>query len=114
MKNLKTFNDFIFEDGSLSFSKIGSTDGVYGKINDPNGGSAEVEKINKKKNKLKRKPEADEELEKNIQKYVEDKHDACPRCGEPLKTCKCQEKDFYSTKNVHRIPAGKIIKTQEN
>jgi hypothetical protein len=110
---LKSFDDFVFEDGSFSFSKVGSTDGVYGKINDPNGASSEVERTNSKRSKVKPKKEVDEEIEKKIQKHLGDKNDACPRCGEPLRHCKCQEKDFYSTRNMHRIPAGKTIKTEE-
>lgn len=110
---LKSFSDFVFEDGNFAFTKIGSTDGVYGKISDPNEASIEVERTNKKKSKIKPKKEIDDELEKKIQKHLEDKNDACPRCGDPLRHCQCQEKDFYSTVNVHRIPAGKTIKIQE-
>lgn len=33
--------------------------------------------------------------------------DRCPRCGETEKNCKCEDSDYWSTANYHRVPKGK-------
>jgi hypothetical protein len=45
---------------------------------------------------------ADEEIEKNINTYIKDKTEECPRCGESIKDCSCEDDDFRSTININR------------
>lgn len=38
--------------------------------------------------------------------------DRCPRCGENNDVCSCAD-DYFSTKNIYRVPAGKLYKFTE-
>jgi hypothetical protein len=58
------------------------------------------------------KSESDEEAEEEIQKYVDDNLDYCPRCGEHTSDCQCGEKDPWSTHNYHRVPKGEVKKSK--
>jgi hypothetical protein len=53
--------------------------------------------------------QSDENLMKQIN--AESKRDigTCPRCGESFHDCICPDRDYYSTVNAHRTPAGKKI-----
>lgn len=55
----------------------------------------------------------DKEKEKEMEKYREDKHKTCPRCGQKEGECECPEKDFYSTINAYRIPKGDMVYVKE-
>lgn len=58
------------------------------------------------------KSESDEETEEELQNYVDDKSDHCPRCGEHEDDCQCGEDDPWSTQNYHRVPKGEIKKSK--
>ena len=49
---------------------------------------------------------ADAELEKEINDELEQQAEDCPRCGEHIESCKCEEEDPWSTQNYHRAPKG--------
>ena len=61
---------------------------------------------------IKIKDESNEEAEEEIQKYVDDKLDYCPRCGEHKDDCQCGEEDPWSTQNYHRVPKGEVKKSK--
>jgi len=44
----------------------------------------------------------DEDVEKNINSYIKSKTEKCPRCGNTIKECSCEEEDFRSTININR------------
>jgi len=46
------------------------------------------------------------ELEKEINDELEQVAEDCPRCGEHIESCKCEEEDPWSTQNYHRAPKG--------
>ena len=46
------------------------------------------------------------ELEKEINDELEQVAEDCPRCGEHIESCKCEEEDPWSTQNYHRVPKG--------
>ena len=54
----------------------------------------------------------DEELEKEINDELEAVAEECVRCGEPIESCECEEKDPWSTQNYHRAPKGKEEKAK--
>jgi hypothetical protein len=49
---------------------------------------------------------SDKELEKEVADELEDITENCPRCGEHISDCKCEEEDPWSTQVYHRAPAG--------
>jgi hypothetical protein len=56
---------------------------------------------------------SDIKSEEEIQKYVEDNADYCPRCSEHISDCQCDSKDPWSTQNYHRVPKGEVKKSEE-
>jgi len=50
------------------------------------------------------------ELVKKMQQFVEDDSANCPRCGKPEGVCICQDRDFGSTVNLHRLGKGEKTK----
>lgn len=48
----------------------------------------------------------DKELENEINDELEQVAEDCPRCGEHIESCKCEEEDPWSTQNYHRAPKG--------
>lgn len=54
--------------------------------------------------------DTDKNTDKDVKKYIDSKVEECPRCGERIEKCSCEEDDSYSTHNSHRAPKGKIIK----
>lgn len=58
------------------------------------------------------KDKSDEKLEKDTEKYLDDKSDRCPRCDEHIDDCRCQDEDPWSTQNYHRVPKGKEQKSK--
>lgn len=56
--------------------------------------------------------DTDKKLEKEVDEYLDDKGDYCPRCEERLEDCKCTTKDPWSTRNYHRVPVGKKIESK--
>ena len=36
----------------------------------------------------------------------------CPRCGEHVEDCICEEDDPWSTQNYHRVPKGEEHKSK--
>jgi len=55
---------------------------------------------------------SNKKLDKEVDDYIEDNNDICPRCKEPLGDCKCEDEDYWSTKNAHRAPKGKEVKVK--
>jgi len=51
---------------------------------------------------------AEDEAEEYLQKVEED----CPRCGENVDNCICEEDDPWSTQNYHRVPKGDEYKAK--
>lgn len=56
--------------------------------------------------------DSDEEAEEEIEKYVNDKSEYCPRCSEHKKDCQCGKDDPWSTQNYHRVPKGEVEKSK--
>ncbi len=56
----------------------------------------------------------DKELEKEVEKYMDDVDEDCPRCGEAPENCKCEGDDQWSTQNYHRVPKGEKVKNEPN
>lgn len=56
--------------------------------------------------------ESDKKAEKDVQDYLDDKSEYCPRCGEHNDDCQCQSDDPWSTQNYHRVPPGKKEKSK--
>lgn len=54
----------------------------------------------------------DQKLDKEVDKYMEEMDEDCPRCGEPPEDCTCQEDDRWSTQNYHRTPAGDKVELE--
>lgn len=54
--------------------------------------------------------DSDLEAEEEIQDYIEDRDEHCPRCGEHQEDCSCGTVDPWSTQNYHRVPKGVIKK----
>ena len=46
------------------------------------------------------------EAEDAAKEYLEDVEEECPRCGEHVEDCQCEEDDPWSTQNYHRVPKG--------
>ena len=55
---------------------------------------------------------SDKKTEKEVEEYLDDVAEECPRCGEHVDDCKCQEEDPWSTKVYHRVPVGKKEKSK--
>ena len=53
---------------------------------------------------------SDKELEKQVEDELDDVSEDCPRCGEHIESCECEEKDPWSTQVYHRVSKGKEIK----
>jgi hypothetical protein len=51
--------------------------------------------------------QTDKPLVKKIEQSIKDNSETCPRCGESFHGCICPEKDYFSTMNAYRTPAGK-------
>ena len=58
------------------------------------------------------KDKNDSKTEKEVEEYLDDKAETCPRCGEHVDDCVCQEEDPWSTQNYHRVPKGKSEKSK--
>jgi hypothetical protein len=54
----------------------------------------------------------DDETEEEVEKYLDKKGETCPRCGEDIEDCTCEEEDPWSTQNFHRAPKGKLKKNK--
>lgn len=54
----------------------------------------------------------DKKLDKEVEKYMEEKDEDCPRCGEAPEDCTCQEDDHWSTQNYHRTLAGDKVELE--
>lgn len=54
----------------------------------------------------------DKDVEKKAEEYMDDEKDNCPRCGEHIEDCQCEEDDPWSTQNYHRVPKGKEEKAK--
>ena len=52
------------------------------------------------------------EAEDKAEEYLEDVEEDCPRCGEHVNDCQCEEDDPWSTQNYHRVPKGEEEKTK--
>jgi len=50
--------------------------------------------------------------EKKAEEYMDKVAEECPRCGEHLDDCKCEEQDPWSTQNYHRVPKGEEKKSK--
>ena len=83
---IKNYKDFLFE--------------VRDKKHEPAG--EKTENDHKKGNH----EGTDHELEKQVEDQLEDIAENCPRCGEHIESCKCEEEDPWSTQNYHRAPKG--------
>lgn len=86
MKHLFTFNRFINESSFEKDKKVNHIEDI------------ELE------------TDSDEELEKDIEDYIEEEGDYCPRCKEYIEDCSCETSDFWSTQTFHRVPKGEILK----
>jgi|TARA_Y100000389_G_scaffold139097_1_gene136846 formamidopyrimidine-DNA glycosylase len=49
---------------------------------------------------------SNKELEKETEEYLDKIAEDCPRCGENIEDCLCEEDDAWSTQNYHRVPKG--------
>ena len=58
------------------------------------------------------KDKSNKKVEKEIQDYIGDNIEICPRCGERMEDCQCESNDPWSTQNYHRVPKGKIEKSK--
>ena len=54
----------------------------------------------------------DKDTEKKAEAYLDKEKDNCPRCGEHIEDCQCEEDDPWSTQNYHRVPKGEEHKTK--
>ena len=45
-----------------------------------------------------------------LEKEKEDNKDLCPRCNQSQSSCECDSEDYYSTKNIYKLPKGKEFK----
>ena len=54
--------------------------------------------------------DTDKELEQKLEDDLEEIAEDCPRCGEHIDACKCEEEDPWSTKVYHRAPRGEEYK----
>lgn len=54
----------------------------------------------------------DKKLDKEVEKYMDDIEEECPRCGERFEECRCENDDFWSTHTYHRIPKGDNVEVQ--
>ncbi len=52
------------------------------------------------------------DVEKKAEEYLDKNSEDCPRCGEHVDDCKCQEEDPWSTQNYHRVPKGEEHKAK--
>tara|TARA_Y100000385_G_scaffold9953_1_gene10315 strand:+ start:2333 stop:2620 length:288 start_codon:yes stop_codon:yes gene_type:complete len=52
------------------------------------------------------------EAEVKAEEYLEDVKEDCPRCGEHVNDCQCEEDDPWSTQNYHRVPKGEEEKAK--
>lgn len=59
-----------------------------------------------------REDKTDKKTEKEVEEYLDDISENCPRCGEHVDDCVCQEEDPWSTQNYHRVPKGKSEKSK--
>ena len=53
------------------------------------------------------------EAEVKAEEYLEDVKEDCPRCGEHVNDCQCEEDDPWSTQNYHRVPKGEEEKAKQ-
>jgi len=58
--------------------------------------------------------QTDPRLVIKMQEYVKSHGDSCPRCGEKQGKCICDERDYGSTSNLHRLGKGKLKKPANN
>ena len=54
----------------------------------------------------------DKDTEKKAEEYLDGEKDNCPRCGEHVEDCICEEDDPWSTQNYHRVPKGEEHKAK--
>lgn len=54
------------------------------------------------------KDKSNKKAEEDVQNYLDDNSEFCPRCGEHRDDCQCGSKDPWSTQNYHRIPKGNV------
>ena len=54
----------------------------------------------------------DKGLEKEVDHYMDQMDEDCPRCGEAPEDCSCQEDDHWSTKNFHRTEPGEKVENE--
>lgn len=47
-----------------------------------------------------------DKLMSKVNKQLDAERNKCPRCGKYFINCICTERDYYSTVNAYRIPAG--------
>ena len=50
------------------------------------------------------------QIDKDLEKSKEDNKDTCPRCNLIASECECDDKDYYSTKNIYKLQPGKEYK----
>ncbi len=51
-----------------------------------------------------------EDLDKEVEKYMDKCDEDCPRCGEAPEDCICDGDDMWSTHTYHRVPKGDAVK----
>jgi len=66
----------------------------------------------KEKKEFENNDGSDKDLEKRIADELEQVEDDCPRCGEHIDACKCEEEDPWSTEVYHRAPKGVETKSK--
>ena len=49
-----------------------------------------------------------------MKEYSDGQGDTCPRCGKSQGECVCQDRDYGSTVNLHRLGKGKVTKQESN
>ncbi len=53
---------------------------------------------------------SDKETEAEVTSFMDAEEDNCPRCGEHVEDCRCDDSDYWSTQTYHRVPKGKVEK----
>lgn len=58
--------------------------------------------------------QTDPDLVDKMKEYSDGQGDTCPRCGKSQGGCVCQDRDYGSTVNLHRLGKGKVTKQESN
>lgn len=72
------------------------------------------EEKSKKVNHIERQEvpvKSDPKLEDEINAFMSDVEESCPRCGENYEDCECQDHDYWSTHTYHRVNRKNVLES---